>query len=164
MGIKTVPQPPYCPDLAPCDFWLFPKLRSCRYETIEKMKEAETKVIDMLTQGLPWGPGRSCWNSTSALQPEEMTSKGTRVSCVSSSSSCRAASTDIPDPLSPLLPITHRLRQVFRVTSCVPHLVAVCKFELVVLLLHGHMWGSRGVHRLWAHPYFSSSVPRVWFV
>ena len=37
----------------------------------------------------------------------------------SSSSSCRAASTDIPDPLSPLLPIIHRLRQVFWVTSCV---------------------------------------------
>ena len=36
-----------------------------------------------------------------------------------SSSSCRAASTDIPDPLSPLLPIIHRLWQVFRVTSCV---------------------------------------------
>ena len=35
------------------------------------------------------------------------------------SSSCNAASTDIPDPLSPLLPIIHRLRQVFRVTSCV---------------------------------------------
>ena len=34
-------------------------------------------------------------------------------------SSCRAASTDIPDPLSPLLPIIHRLRQVFKVTSCV---------------------------------------------
>ena len=50
MGIKTVPQPPYSPDLAPCDFWLFPKLRSCRYETIEEMKEAVTKVIDMLTQ------------------------------------------------------------------------------------------------------------------
>ena len=29
------------------------------------------------------GPSRSCWNSTtSALQPEEITSKGTRVSCV----------------------------------------------------------------------------------
>ena len=28
------------------------------------------------------GPCRSCWNSTSALQPEEITSKGTRVSCV----------------------------------------------------------------------------------
>ena len=23
MGIKTVPQPPYSPDLASCDFWLF---------------------------------------------------------------------------------------------------------------------------------------------
>ena len=47
MGIKTVPQPPYSPDLAPCD--LFPKLRSWRYETI-KMKEAVTKAIDVLTQ------------------------------------------------------------------------------------------------------------------
>ena len=50
MGIKTVPQPPYSPDLAPCDFWLFPKLRGCRYETIELMKEALTKVIDKITQ------------------------------------------------------------------------------------------------------------------
>ena len=50
MGIKTVPQPPYSPDLAPCDFCLFAKLRGCRYETIEEMKEAVTKVIDMLTQ------------------------------------------------------------------------------------------------------------------
>ena len=49
MGIKTVPQPPYSPDLAPCVFWLFPKLRDCRYETIE-MKEAVKKVIDTLTQ------------------------------------------------------------------------------------------------------------------
>ena len=51
MGIKTVPHHPYSPDLAPCDFWLFPKLRGCRYETIEEMKEAVTKVIDTLTQG-----------------------------------------------------------------------------------------------------------------
>ena len=54
MGIKTVPQPPCSPDLAPYDFWLFPKLkenlRGCRYETIEEMKEAVMKVIDMLTQ------------------------------------------------------------------------------------------------------------------
>ena len=54
MGIKTVPHPPYSPDLALCDFWLFPKLkeklRGCRYETIEEMKEAVTKVIDTLTQ------------------------------------------------------------------------------------------------------------------
>ena len=50
MDIKTVPQPPYSPDLAPCDFWLFPKLRGCRYETIEEIKEAVMKVIDTFTQ------------------------------------------------------------------------------------------------------------------
>ena len=50
MGIKTVPLPPYSPVLALCDFWLFPKLRGCRYERIEEMKEAVTKVIDTLTQ------------------------------------------------------------------------------------------------------------------
>ena len=50
MGIKTLPQPPYSPDLAPCDFYLFPKLRGCRYETIEEMKEAVMKAIDILTQ------------------------------------------------------------------------------------------------------------------
>ena len=50
MGIKTVPHPPYSPDLAPCDFCLFPKLRGCRYERIEEMKVAVMKVIDTLTQ------------------------------------------------------------------------------------------------------------------
>ena len=50
IGIKTIPQPPYSPDLASCDFCLFPKLRGCRYETIEEMKEAVTKVMDTLTQ------------------------------------------------------------------------------------------------------------------
>ena len=54
MGIKTVRHPPNSPDLAPCDFWLFPKLKKnldgCRYETIEEMKEAVTKDIDTLTQ------------------------------------------------------------------------------------------------------------------
>ena len=45
----------------------------------------------------------------------------------SSSSSCRAASTDIPDPLSPLLPIIHRFWQVFRVTSHIlTQLLYVC--------------------------------------
>ena len=50
MGIKTVAHPPCSPDHAPCDFWLFPKFKGCRYETIEEMKEAVTKVIDTLTQ------------------------------------------------------------------------------------------------------------------
>ena len=50
MGIKTVPQSPYSPDLPPGDFCLFSKLRGCRYQTIEEMKEAVTKVIYTLTQ------------------------------------------------------------------------------------------------------------------
>ena len=50
MGIKTIPHPSYSSDLAPCDFWLFPKLRDCRYESIEEIKEAVTKAIDTLTQ------------------------------------------------------------------------------------------------------------------
>ena len=54
IGIETVPQPPYSPDLDPCDFWLFPKLkeklRSCCYGIIEEMKEAVMKIIDTLTQ------------------------------------------------------------------------------------------------------------------
>ena len=49
MGIKTVPLPPYSPDLTPCDFWLFPQLRGCPYETIKKMKETVTKFIDTPT-------------------------------------------------------------------------------------------------------------------
>ena len=58
-------------------------LRGCHYETIE-MKEAVTKVIDTRShKRTPMGPCRSCWNRTSsALQPEEITSKGTRISCM----------------------------------------------------------------------------------
>ena len=50
MGIKTVLQPSYSPDLPPCDFWLFPKLRRWCNVIIEEMKEAMTKVIGKLTQ------------------------------------------------------------------------------------------------------------------
>ena len=50
MGIKTVRQPSNSPDLAPCDFWLLPKLKGCCYETIKEIKEAVMKVIDILTQ------------------------------------------------------------------------------------------------------------------
>ena len=50
MGIKTLPQHHYSPEIAPCNFWLFLKLGGCRYETIEEMKGAVTKVIDTLTQ------------------------------------------------------------------------------------------------------------------
>ena len=58
---------------------------------------------------------------TSPTHPKDFVGKhiGTfsRTQSWSSLSSCRAASTDIPDPLSPLFPIFHRLWQVFRATS-----------------------------------------------
>ena len=79
MSIKTVL--PYSPDVAPCDFWLLsPKLRGCGYETIEEMKKAVTKVIDTLIEE------DFHWTFQKLLerykQPEEIPSKGSRVSCV----------------------------------------------------------------------------------
>ena len=66
-----------------CDFWLFPTLKGCRYETSEEMKEAVTKVIDTLTQEDFHGAFQNCWNSTtSVLQQEEITLKGARISCL----------------------------------------------------------------------------------
>ena len=87
MDIKTVAHPPYCPDLAPCDFYLFyklkEKLRSCRYETIGEMKEAVTKVIDTLTQEDFHGAFQKLLERyNKCMQPEEITLKGTSFMCV----------------------------------------------------------------------------------
>ena len=88
MGIKTVPHPPYCPDLAPCDFWFFPKLkekllRLSLWDNWGDERGCDEGHWHAHTRRLLWGPYISCWNyTTSALQPEKITSKGTRVSCV----------------------------------------------------------------------------------
>ena len=74
-----------------------------------------------------------------------------------SSSSCLAASTDIPDPLLSL-PLSFTPQAGLQGYIPYPHIAAVCMFELVVLLLLGPMWGSIGIHHLWARPCFSSSV------
>ena len=80
MGINTVPQPPYSRELAPGDFWLSPTLRGCRYEKIEEMKVFVTKVMDTLTREDFHGAFEKLSNgTTSALQPEEITQKETRV-------------------------------------------------------------------------------------
>ena len=50
MGIKTVPQPPIVQTMLPVTFVYSLSSQECRYETIEEMKEAVTKVIDTLTQ------------------------------------------------------------------------------------------------------------------
>ena len=77
MDIKTVHHPPYRPNLAPCDFWLFPKLTGCRYETIGEMKEAVTKVIDTLTQEDFHGALQKLLERYhKCMQQEEITSNG----------------------------------------------------------------------------------------
>ena len=81
--INTVPQPPYSRDLGPCGFWLFPKLRGCRYETTEERKEAVTKVIDTITLEDFHGAFQKLLERYSkCIAAGKPTSKGTRVSCV----------------------------------------------------------------------------------
>ena len=64
-------------------------------------------------------------------------------SSLSSSSSCRTASTDIPDPLSPLFPIIHCFWQVFRVHPVSSH--SCCMY--VWAGRPAFAWSYAGVHR-----------------
>ena len=45
----TMPQPPYSPDMAPCNFFLFPKikrtLKGGRFTAIDDIKSASLKVL-----------------------------------------------------------------------------------------------------------------------
>ncbi|XP_011263146.2 uncharacterized protein LOC105255530 [Camponotus floridanus] len=60
-SIHIVPQPPYSPDLAPCDFWLFPKLkrplRGNRFETIEEIQRESLRAL----KAIPEGDFNSCF-------------------------------------------------------------------------------------------------------
>ena len=49
---------------------------------LRRWKMLERRWLTRSHKRTSMGPSRSCWNSTSALQLEEITSKGTRVSCV----------------------------------------------------------------------------------
>ncbi len=49
-GITTIDHPPYSPDLAPCDFWLFDKIKQqlTDHETTESLKEQITEILDLI--------------------------------------------------------------------------------------------------------------------
>ncbi len=51
-GIRG-PHPPYSPDLAPCDFFLFPKLkaklRGTRFPNLDELQTAVLKHLDAFT-------------------------------------------------------------------------------------------------------------------
>ena len=57
--ITQVTQAPYSPDLAPCNFWLFPKLKSPwkgkRFQTVNEIQEKMTGQL-MATGGTVGGP------------------------------------------------------------------------------------------------------------
>lgn len=48
-GITVLPQPPYSPDMSPCDFFLFPKVKSVvkgtHFESIEEIQTSVTRVL-----------------------------------------------------------------------------------------------------------------------
>ena len=83
MGIKTVPQPPYSPDLAPCDFGYSPSSEAVVMRQLRRGKKLWRRSLTRSHKRNSVGTSKSCWNgTTSALQREEIPSKGTRVSCV----------------------------------------------------------------------------------
>jgi transposase len=52
--MAVIPHPPYSPDLAPCYFYLFPKmklkLKRRRFDTIEEIQAELQRVLDTLTE------------------------------------------------------------------------------------------------------------------
>jgi hypothetical protein len=52
-NIPTLPHPPYSPDLAPCDFYLFPKLKSKlkghHFGTVESIRKTVTDELRTFT-------------------------------------------------------------------------------------------------------------------
>jgi len=53
-NITTLPHPPYCPDLAPCDLFLFPKLkthlRGHHFGTVENVQAAATRALNISSE------------------------------------------------------------------------------------------------------------------
>ena len=53
-SIPILDHPPYSPDLAPCDFYLFPKVKSAlkgtRFESVEAVKEKAARVLKELKE------------------------------------------------------------------------------------------------------------------
>ena len=65
MCIKTVPHPPYSPDLAPYDFWLFSKLREpVVMRQLMRWKRLWWRSLTCSHKKTSMGPSRSCWNGT----------------------------------------------------------------------------------------------------
>ena len=83
MGIKTVPQPPIVQTLLPVTFRNSQSSEAIVMRQLRRWKRLWRRSLTRSHKSTSMGPSRSYWNgTTSALQPEWITSKGTRVSCV----------------------------------------------------------------------------------
>jgi hypothetical protein len=53
-NIPVMEHPPYSPDLAPCYFFLFPKIKSAlketRFESVDAVKAKATQLLNSITQ------------------------------------------------------------------------------------------------------------------
>ena len=87
--ITQVTQPHYSPDLAPCDFWLFPKLKSPlkgrRFQTIVDEIQENTTGQLMVIGRTVWGPKCLLWRGLRRHCP------GWNVSCILLSSSANGS-------------------------------------------------------------------------
>ena len=87
IGIKTVPHLPIVQTLLPVTFAYSlssrKNLEAVVMRQLRRWKRLWRRSLTCSHQRISMGPSRSCWNgTTSALQLEEITSKGTRISCV----------------------------------------------------------------------------------
>lgn len=62
-NIPVFPQPPYSPDMSPCDFFLFPKVKQVvkgtHFESIDNIQEAVTRVMS----GIPVEDFQKCYDA-----------------------------------------------------------------------------------------------------
>jgi transposase len=60
-GIPVVPQPPYSPDLSPCDLFLFPKLKfHLKWRHFGTVENTEKAVTDQL-KAIPVSDYQHCY-------------------------------------------------------------------------------------------------------
>ena len=72
IGLKTVLQLPYSPDLAPCDFGYSLSSEAVVMRQLRRWKRLWWRLLTHSHKSTSMGPSRSYWNGTSALQPEEI--------------------------------------------------------------------------------------------
>ena len=83
MSIKTVAHTPIVQTLLPVSFDYSLSSEAVVMRELRRWKRLWRRSLTRSHKRTSMGPSRSCWNgTTSALQPEESTLKGTRASCV----------------------------------------------------------------------------------